>query len=63
MIRTVAVPPLSVSFCRSDDASQLKFCGTCRMACYCGAECQQADWKVHKLLHREIKNYAGSVMV
>ena len=50
-------------FCRSDDASQLKFCGTCRMACYCGAECQQGDWKVHKLLHREIKNYAGSVMV
>ena len=43
--------------------NQLKFCGTCRMACYCGVECQQSDWKVHKLLHREIKNYAGSVMV
>ena len=26
----------------------LKRCSRCKQACYCGAECQNADWKRHK---------------
>ena len=25
-----------------------KRCSRCKQACYCGAECQNADWKRHK---------------
>ena len=62
-LRPCRSPNKTSLLCRSEEENKLKFCGTCRMACYCGVECQQSDWKVHKLLHREIKNYAGSVMV
>ena len=32
----------------------LKTCTECKMAKYCGKECQKADWKAHKLLHKEL---------
>ncbi|KAJ7284809.1 hypothetical protein C8J57DRAFT_1289539 [Mycena rebaudengoi] len=27
----------------------LKMCTTCKMACYCGKECQRAAWRAHKV--------------
>jgi len=36
-------------------AKSLKVCIVCREAMYCNAECQAADWPVHKLLHKDIK--------
>jgi len=32
----------------------LKTCAQCKMAKYCGQSCQKADWKAHKLLHKEL---------
>ena len=28
----------------------LRLCGKCKKAAYCGSECQKKDWKVHKKL-------------
>ena len=33
----------------------LKTCTGCKMAKYCGKECQKNDWKAHKLLHKELE--------
>ncbi len=44
------------------EETDLKYCSICKMARYCGQECQKKEWKVHKLLHKEIENYAATVM-
>jgi len=33
-------------------AQELKMCSKCRVARYCGKNCQAQDWKVHKILHK-----------
>ena len=33
-------------------AQELKMCSKCRVARYCGKNCQVQDWKVHKILHK-----------
>ena len=38
-----------------EDKEALKTCTGCRWARYCGRECQAGDWRVHKLLHREVE--------
>ena len=35
-------------------AEELKMCSKCRIARYCGKNCQEEDWKVHKILHKTI---------
>ena len=37
--------------CSAQPESKLKICSVCKIASYCGKECQALDWKVHKLLH------------
>lgn len=34
-----------------------KFCAGCKDISYCSAECQQADWSVHKLLCKTLKDF------
>jgi len=48
--------------CQSTSASysdtgtkELKSCTQCKLAKYCDKECQKCDWKVHKLLHKELE--------
>ena len=33
----------------------LRKCTECKLAKYCGKECQKSDWKAHKLLHKELE--------
>ena len=35
--------------------SSLKKCMACKIATYCGKQCQEQDWKVHKIIHKEYK--------
>ena len=37
------------------DEQELKVCTVCKMAKYCGAECQKKDWKHHKLIHQHME--------
>jgi len=43
-------------WCRkvSTDPEALKTCTVCKVAKYCGRDCQRQEWKVHKLLHQEL---------
>ena len=34
---------------------ELKSCTTCKMAVYCNKICQAEEWKIHKLLHKELE--------
>ena len=34
--------------CHKADVAEMLFCGKCRMAGYCNAECQRNDWQRHK---------------
>jgi len=34
--------------CGGGDAKKLQACGRCKVAKYCGVECQKANWKHHK---------------
>ena len=34
------------------ETNELKTCQKCKKAKYCGKECQQAEWKSHKMLHK-----------
>jgi len=36
------------------DQDTLKTCTDCKVARYCDRDCQRMEWKVHKLLHREL---------
>ena len=42
-------------FCHKADQQELKACTECKIAKYCGRECQKGDWKMHKLLHKELE--------
>ncbi len=44
----------SCSLNKSEE-KELKKCTECKMAKYCGKECQKSDWKAHKLLHKELE--------
>lgn len=45
-----------MKICWSCKANGANFtCSTCQMAKYCGTICQKRDWKVHKMIHDEIK--------
>ena len=37
------------------DSEVLKSCTECKIAKYCGKDCQRNDWKIHKLLHKELE--------
>ena len=41
--------------CSENLQENLKTCTECKMAKYCGRECQKSDWKNHKLLHKELE--------
>ena len=50
--------PESESTSASDSdtgTKELKSCTQCKLAKYCDKECQKCDWKVHKLLHKELE--------
>jgi hypothetical protein len=34
--------------CHQAGAATMQYCGRCRNAAYCNAECQRSDWKRHK---------------
>jgi ankyrin repeat protein len=34
--------------CHRADSTTMQYCGRCRNAAYCNAECQRGDWKRHK---------------
>lgn len=36
------------------DPNKLKTCTDCKVARYCNRECQRQEWRVHKLLHKEL---------
>lgn len=36
--------------------STLKTCADCKTARYCDTACQKSDWKLHKLLHKELEH-------
>ena len=38
-------------------AEELKKCSKCRIARYCGKNCQVQDWKVHKVLHEKLHKF------
>ena len=42
-------------FCASQakENSSLMSCSNCKMAKYCGRNCQKSDWKRHKILHAD----------
>ena len=43
--------------CMKDGSGQdLKTCSECKTAKYCDAQCQKLDWKIHKLLHKELEH-------
>ncbi len=35
--------------CHQAGAATMQYCGRCRNAAYCNAECQRSDWKRHKV--------------
>ena len=37
------------------EGQELKTCTECKMAKYCNRDCQKAEWKLHKLLHKELE--------
>lgn len=37
-----------------------RLCQKCRSAAYCSVECQQADWRTHKLLCRQFKDLSAA---
>jgi len=39
-----------------EDPAVLKTCTDCKVARYCNRDCQRQEWKVHKLLHKEISH-------
>jgi len=39
----------------SDNLPKMRYCGKCKKVCYCSKECQEADWKDHKVV---CKDYA-----
>ena len=41
--------------CREDITEELLKCTECKLAKYCGKQCQKSDWKAHKLLHKELE--------
>lgn len=41
--------------CFTETCPDLKTCTECKMAKYCGKDCQKSDWKAHKLLHKELE--------
>jgi len=42
--------------CRQETSEglELKTCTECKVARYCNRDCQRREWRVHKLLHREL---------
>ncbi len=36
--------------CRLAGAATMQYCGRCKNAAYCNAECQRSDWKQHKVV-------------
>ncbi len=36
--------------------AELKRCAKCKLAMYCGQECQRADWRDHKRQHKQLTN-------
>ena len=45
----------------SHDPASLKTCTECKVAKYCNRDCQRQEWKIHKLLHKEIE-HAKSIL-
>ncbi|KAF2253625.1 hypothetical protein BU26DRAFT_588671 [Trematosphaeria pertusa] len=41
--------------CTSCGTSPARYCARCRSATYCSPECQQVDWRTHRLLCRAFK--------
>ena len=41
---------------RNEEMSAFKTCTECKVAKYCNKDCQREEWKVHKLLHKEIQH-------
>ena len=41
---------------RNEDGSVFKTCTECKVAKYCNRDCQREEWKIHKLLHKEIQH-------
>jgi len=39
--------------CEKRSPMSLKACAVCKVAKYCDASCQKADWSLHKLLHKD----------
>ncbi|PVH93113.1 hypothetical protein DM02DRAFT_574850 [Periconia macrospinosa] len=46
--------------CTICGSSTARYCGGCRSAAYCSAECQQTDWGTHKYLCRAFSNISNS---
>jgi hypothetical protein len=46
--------------CTICGVSAARLCATCRSAVYCSIECQQTDWRTHKLLCRQFKDLSAS---
>lgn len=46
--------------CTICGVSAARLCTTCHSAAYCSIECQQTDWRTHKLLCREFKDISAS---
>merc|ERR1719510_2276140 len=40
---------------KEKNKEELKSCTVCKMAYYCGKSCQTEEWKIHKLLHKELE--------
>ncbi len=51
--REIRVKPenmaLACTCCYNAGATKMQFCGKCRVAAYCNAECQRSDWQRHKV--------------
>ena len=41
--------------CFKEGGNELLKCTECKLAKYCGKQCQKSDWKAHKLLHKELE--------
>jgi len=39
----------------TSEVRELKSCTECKIAKYCGRECQKSDWKRHRILHKELE--------